>query len=724
MTCPTCASPLPAGAMFCGECGRAVTSADVAAQRSAEAARGARPDQGAPASGVVPPPWQQRPPQHVPAPGAEPWWVRERAGDDAAPGPQDHRPEVAAAPSAQADRDPAAPTTGDLSSWPPPVVPERPEEREQRPEARRADGAPARRAAEPRGTADRGASPRDPGPSTRVPEPAPPAALREPSPVVDASPRPTSAPLWTASLAPLPTDPTAPAEDGPGAPDGADGDPSTAAGAAAPQPRGTAARAELPERQGRHAGPSPAGPGDDAGRGDDPDRPDGPDGPGRPSADDRADPSHRARPDEGVDRPGVAAGAAPTPGDTARVERLLPDVAPAPVVPGVGHDPAPSTSDLGSSRTPASSDAEEGTAPDATPGEQRDDAGTGPEVHRGSDAGPVPLVEPGAQAERCTQCGALVHEDDIFCGECGAVVQSVARSFTGPIVPIAPSWQPPVAEEHAAAAEPTPGPSAPQRSADLGGSEDAGEAERRRLVDQAARRALDWPPAASSRDEDGARRADDRTGADGRPGDAGRGGADPAGAPAVPPSVRPAPLVQPPVTGVPDAVRGALPDGPDRPDDQGRSVDRPSPPLLPPVPPSVTTPSWASPARPTGDDDDVDETRIVRRRPVGDEFTLQFSTGESVRVSGHGLLGRAPVAQPGESFEHLVRISDPGKSVSKTHLEFGQEAGHLWVSDRWSGNGTLVRPSDGPARRVQPGTRVRVERGTRVDIGEQFFLVG
>ena len=120
---------------------------------------------------------------------------------------------------------------------------------------------------------------------------------------------------------------------------------------------------------------------------------------------------------------------------------------------------------------------------------------------------------------------------------------------------------------------------------------------------------------------------------------------------------------------------------------------------------------------------DVDETRIVSRRPNGDRFVLQFSTGESVTVSGTGLLGRNPTPEPREYFDHLVTIVDPGKSVSKTHLEFGQEGGAFWVSDRYSGNGSIIREPESDAKRCDPGKRYRVVRGTRVDIGEQFFVI-
>ena len=130
-----------------------------------------------------------------------------------------------------------------------------------------------------------------------------------------------------------------------------------------------------------------------------------------------------------------------------------------------------------------------------------------------------------------------------------------------------------------------------------------------------------------------------------------------------------------------------------------------------------------APGMPFADITDVSETRLVPRGPRGDRFVLQFSTGESVSVSGTGLIGRNPVAEPGEYFDTLVAIVDPGRSVSKTHLEFGQDDTSFWVSDRYSGNGTVMREPDREPRRCEAGKRYRVVRGTRVEIGEQFFIV-
>ena len=151
--------------------------------------------------------------------------------------------------------------------------------------------------------------------------------------------------------------------------------------------------------------------------------------------------------------------------------------------------------------------------------------------------------------------------------------------------------------------------------------------------------------------------------------------------------------------------------------------------------PSRRKPDVVAPSRPDpfpwgdrgpaifSDSDELEQTLIVPRRDTGERFVLQFSTGESVTVFGSGLLGRNPTPQPTEYFDQLVSVSDPGKSVSKTHLEFGQEAGSFWVSDRFSGNGSAVREPESSPRRLVAGKRYRIVRGTRVDIGEQFFVV-
>lgn len=104
-------------------------------------------------------------------------------------------------------------------------------------------------------------------------------------------------------------------------------------------------------------------------------------------------------------------------------------------------------------------------------------------------------------------------------------------------------------------------------------------------------------------------------------------------------------------------------------------------------------------------------------------FVLSFSTGETKTVFGTGLIGRKPLPQPGEAFDHLVQIGDHTLSVSKTHLEFGAHEGVLWIADRFSANGTVVRRPDDGAVRCEPGRRYLVPRGSRVELAEQHFTV-
>ena len=104
-------------------------------------------------------------------------------------------------------------------------------------------------------------------------------------------------------------------------------------------------------------------------------------------------------------------------------------------------------------------------------------------------------------------------------------------------------------------------------------------------------------------------------------------------------------------------------------------------------------------------------------------FTITLGTGESVEITRSGLLGRMPTPAEGEEFEHLIVVSDPGRSVSKTHLEFGVEGNELWISDRKSGNGTIIREPGVVPRRAQPGTHYTVVRGTRVVFGDLHLTI-
>ena len=106
------------------------------------------------------------------------------------------------------------------------------------------------------------------------------------------------------------------------------------------------------------------------------------------------------------------------------------------------------------------------------------------------------------------------------------------------------------------------------------------------------------------------------------------------------------------------------------------------------------------------------------------DFTVTLATGESVVMSRSALVGRMPQPVEGEEFEHLIVVHDPGRSVSKTHLELGVDQGQLWMKDRGSGNGSIVREPGFVPRRAQPGTRYDIVRGTRIDMGDLHLTIG
>jgi hypothetical protein len=287
---------------------------------------------------------------------------------------------------------------------------------------------------------------------------------------------------------------------------------------------------------------------------------------------------------------------------------------------------------------------------------------------------PVPAVRPIALAEsggpgrpvggaagevRCELCGAPMAEDDIFCGECGHVSRSVSDTFSRPRDTAVIDRI--TASEIPVRLEAEPVPAAPDPPAEIDSPSVLGE------------------PAPIAPAPDPA--------------------PDPAPAPASVPALAPMPARAPA-------------------DERARFDEREHPSAA--ERPSSFAGRHEKPS--LAESGDLEATRIVRRES-GIRFVLQFSTGESFTVYGTGLIGRNPRQEPGEYVDQLVRVLDGSRSVSKTHLEFGQEDGAFWIADRFSGNGTIVREPDSSPARCEPAKRYRVMRGTRVEIGEQFFIV-
>ncbi|ROQ41273.1 FHA domain-containing protein [Frondihabitans sp. PhB188] len=657
--------------MFCGQCGRAITTSDWAAFRASE---GATPPVDERPEGVRP--WALREPPVASVPAGTPWWVNE--GDE--PRDEDDDSDVvddpvpAPAPASQpAPLSQPASAFDESSAFLNDTAAVASSSVDDEPGAQELRAAPAEPAPAPAApVAGAHAAPSAPAPSgppaAASPAPAelPPPAASSPTPLrppgaAESGSRPGSVPLWTASITPIT----------------ADGEPVSAA------PQASESESATP------AAVRPASP--------------------------LTPPSSAAAPSS-ADAPSSAG----APSSAA---------APAPA-----SAPVSAPADVRPAATQAARDAS-----------AQGDTDVIPPLASAAPAA-APLVAPGAHREagrvRCTNCGAPIGEDDIFCGECGIVVEHIAQAFTGPI----PSL-PPASAQSAPASAPAPTPNRPASAsgpvstpvaapADVPAPREAPLAPT--PLPSASTPALppfvaDPEPAAKRRRLFGRRQADRGpqlwSGASASsptaevPPMPAAGPATPASAPA---------QSEPPVAAqaVPAPLPSSVPapaSGPSEPPVRATPTSEVQPlpaaiPDVPPVPqPEPSAAPWAvhlgAPA------DDTENTRIVARAPLGEPFVLQFSTGESFTVQGTGLVGRAPTPQPGEAIDLLVRIFDPGRSVSKTHLEFGQDDGALWISDRWSGNGTVVHMPTSEVRRVEPGKRVRVARGSRIEIGEQFFIV-
>ena len=193
--------------------------------------------------------------------------------------------------------------------------------------------------------------------------------------------------------------------------------------------------------------------------------------------------------------------------------------------------------------------------------------------------------------------------------------------------------------------------------------------------------------------------------------DAGPASALPAAPPQGPPVAAPSPPAPPLAGPSPVAVEPTAPSGPIIAAVPGFS--------RPAATPDPVTPPALDPGGAAAEEDasDVDRTRLAAPAERGDVI-LVLPGDERLTVSGDGVLGRNPAAPVGDDVAHLVPVSDPTRSVSKTHLAFGLDSVGLWVKDLHSTNGTAVVSPDGTRTLLTPGLAVHVMPGDVVVVGD------
>ncbi|MGY4642924.1 RDD family protein [Cellulomonas sp. URHB0016] len=100
-------------------------------------------------------------------------------------------------------------------------------------------------------------------------------------------------------------------------------------------------------------------------------------------------------------------------------------------------------------------------------------------------------------------------------------------------------------------------------------------------------------------------------------------------------------------------------------------------------------------------------------RPASAE--IELSDGRLLTIERTALVGRNPAA---DVDVQLVRVVDPDRSVSKTHLQIGVELGGVWIADRGSTNGTVVTLPDGAQVVCGADQQVRLRVGSTVTFGD------
>lgn len=177
-----------------------------------------------------------------------------------------------------------------------------------------------------------------------------------------------------------------------------------------------------------------------------------------------------------------------------------------------------------------------------------------------------------------------------------------------------------------------------------------------------------------------------------------------------------------PSSGSDEPASGDVPDadgGLDVTDTLGRPVTRVVPDAAVPV--HTSTPFASTQA-----EEDVESTRLRPARGKvpelaesrGPAVTVELTDGQRIAVTGTALVGRDPSPRPGEEADQLIRVADPGRSVSKTHLRIGVDRGNLWVTDRDSTNGTVVTLADGQQILCGAEQQVRLPAGATVAFGD------
>ncbi|HEX6757018.1 MAG TPA: RDD family protein [Propionibacteriaceae bacterium] len=105
------------------------------------------------------------------------------------------------------------------------------------------------------------------------------------------------------------------------------------------------------------------------------------------------------------------------------------------------------------------------------------------------------------------------------------------------------------------------------------------------------------------------------------------------------------------------------------------------------------------------------------------DWSILLDDGRRITLEGLVLLGRNPQPKAGEEDAQLIKIADETRTVSKSHLAVGVDAGGVYVVDRGSTNGSTVSTTNGMSSRCRAGEMVRVGDGAIVSFGDHWLEI-
>jgi uncharacterized RDD family membrane protein YckC len=140
-------------------------------------------------------------------------------------------------------------------------------------------------------------------------------------------------------------------------------------------------------------------------------------------------------------------------------------------------------------------------------------------------------------------------------------------------------------------------------------------------------------------------------------------------------------------------------------------------------PSAVSPPRDDLPEYATSAGDFSNQTAVPPSSPYVQDWSILLDDGRRITLEGLVLLGRNPQPKAGEEDAQLIKIADESRTVSKSHLAVGVDAGGVYVVDRGSTNGSTVSTTNGMSARCRAGEMVRVGDGAIVSIGDHWIEI-